>query len=487
MPTFSGEDWTVDELHQFWDAINELAFRKWPTITYNQPQIELVSADQMVEIIATIGSPCSYDHWSIGKSAISLKKQYAAGKSGLALELIINSNPPVMYIMENNTLIQQGLVLAHAGVGHGSVFKNNYLFKQWTDADSILDYMTFARAFVAQCELDHGPTAVEELLDVCHSLDIYGVTHHKRNRKKKVKQQLETMIEERQTYDNNLLNQRYKKRLGLRIKQLKNDKIQLPEENLLYFIEKYSDILKPWQKEIIHINRKLAEYFYPQRKTKIIHEGWASFMQMRIFEELYNEGTITEGGYIEFLRNHVNVCFQPDHDHKYYNGQLNPYAVGLQIFQDLYRMTKEPTDADRLEYPEICDTNWSFSLMDIVNNYSDSDFIARYLTPTVIHNLRLFNVHSSPFSHWDTIDTTADTIDRIREIYSDHLNIFTHIPRLEVTTYSTTSKRIQVTAHCVPETYPDWKSLEELGYYLHKLWGHEVNIVAVDHNGEEIT
>ena len=42
----------------------------------------------------------------------------------------------------------QTLVIAHAAFGHNHFFKNNYLFRQWTDADGILDYLDFAKGYV---------------------------------------------------------------------------------------------------------------------------------------------------------------------------------------------------------------------------------------------------------------------------------------------------------------------------------------------------
>jgi len=38
--------------------------------------------------------------------------------------------------------------------------------------------------------------------------------------------------------------------------------------NLLYFIEKNAPKLAPWQREIVRIVRKIAQYFYPQRQTR---------------------------------------------------------------------------------------------------------------------------------------------------------------------------------------------------------------------------
>ena len=69
----------------------------------------------------------------------------------------------------------QTLVIAHAAFGHNHFFKNNYLFKQWTDADGILDYLEFAKSYVAQCEERYGRLAVEQTLDAAHALMSHGI------------------------------------------------------------------------------------------------------------------------------------------------------------------------------------------------------------------------------------------------------------------------------------------------------------------------
>jgi stage V sporulation protein R len=82
--------------------------------------------------------------------------------------------------MEENTICMQALVVAHACYGHNSFFKGNYLFRTWTDASSIIDYLVFAKQYIMQCEERHGIDAVEDLLDSCHALMNYGVDRYKR-------------------------------------------------------------------------------------------------------------------------------------------------------------------------------------------------------------------------------------------------------------------------------------------------------------------
>ena len=58
--------------------------------------------------------PVNYRHWSYGKEFIATEKNYKRGHMGLAYEIVINANPCISYLMEENTLAMQALVIAHA-------------------------------------------------------------------------------------------------------------------------------------------------------------------------------------------------------------------------------------------------------------------------------------------------------------------------------------------------------------------------------------
>src|SRR3546814_9361727 len=81
----------------------------------------------------------------------------------------------------SSDLMMQTLVIAHAAYGHNHFFKNNYLFKQWTDADGILDYLEFAKGYIMNCEERYGHDAVERLLDGAHALMHQGVHRYPRS------------------------------------------------------------------------------------------------------------------------------------------------------------------------------------------------------------------------------------------------------------------------------------------------------------------
>lgn len=176
---FDGPEWSFELLEKARDAIEEIALNDLGLNVY-QNQIEIISAEQMLDAYSCTGLPLMYQHWSFGKHFARDEALYRTGRQGLAYEIVINSNPCISYNMEENTMAMQTLVMAHAAFGHNHFFKNNYLFLQWTDADGIHDYLAFAKNYIAACEERYGLDAVEEVLDAAHALQTQGVFRYGR-------------------------------------------------------------------------------------------------------------------------------------------------------------------------------------------------------------------------------------------------------------------------------------------------------------------
>jgi len=149
-----GSEWTFDLLNEYDHEIGKIA-EEYQLDTYPN-QIEVISSEQMLDAYSSVGMPVGYHHWSYGKKFVSNTDSYQQGRSALAYEIVINSDPCIAYLMEENNMTMQALVIAHACYGHNSFFKGNYLFKTWTDASSIIDYLVFAKNYVSKCEERHG-------------------------------------------------------------------------------------------------------------------------------------------------------------------------------------------------------------------------------------------------------------------------------------------------------------------------------------------
>jgi stage V sporulation protein R len=166
----------------------------------------------------------------------------------------------------------------------------------------------------------------------------------------------------------------------------------LPEENILYFLEKKAPLLKTWQREILRIVRHVAQYFYPQKQTKMMNEGCATFVHYYVMNRLHQTGLLDDGGMMEFLQSHTGAVFQADFDHPGYSG-FNPYALGFGMMEDIKRVCTQPTAEDREWLPDIAGNgDWIGTLKDGWANHRDESFIRQYLSPALIRKLKLFTI-----------------------------------------------------------------------------------------------
>ncbi len=386
---FDGAEWDFATVQRVYQAIERIA-RDELGLDVFPNQIEIISAEQMLDAYCSVGMPLMYAHWSYGKRFVRDEALYRKGYQALAYEIVINSNPCISYCMEENTMAMQTLVIAHAAFGHNHFFKNNYLFQQWTDPGGILDYLDFAKRYVASCEERHGLAAVEATLDAAHALMGQGVFRYRRAAKLKLGD-YERRLRERQEREEQDYCDLWRTvpagapapEVAMSEEEARERKrrLRLPEENLLYFLEKNSPVLQNWQRELLRIVRNLAQYFYPQRQTKLMNEGCATFVHYTIVNRLYDEGLISEGALLEILHSHSNVVAQFDFDDPRF-GDINPYALGFAMMQDIQRICVAPTAEDREWFPDIAGRpDWPAVLRDVWANYRDESFVRQFLSP----------------------------------------------------------------------------------------------------------
>jgi stage V sporulation protein R len=397
-PLYQGADWDYDKIRRAYDAIEHIALKTMGLDVYAN-QIEVITSEQMLDAYSSIGMPLFYKHWSFGKHFARDEALYRKGHRGLAYEIVINSNPCISYIMEENTMTMQTLVIAHAAFGHNHFFKNNYLFKQWTDANGILDYLSFAKSYITKCEERYGQALVERVLDAAHALMSQGVHRYPRRRPLDLREE-QRREREREEYRERTFNDLWRTvpvKSGaashLSDRERRQALLELPEENILYFLEKKAPRLAGWQQEVLRIVRRIAQYFYPQRQTKVMNEGCATYCHYRILETLHQQGAINDGAYLEAMHSHTNVVFQPDFDDRRYSG-INPYALGFAMMQDIERIAVNPTEEDRFWFPDRAGRGDPMgALRDAWANYRDESFILQYLSPALIRKFRLFHLH----------------------------------------------------------------------------------------------
>lgn len=494
---FDGSDWNFDTLSRTYDAIRQVALEDLHLDVYPN-QMEIISSEQMLDAYSSIGMPLMYRHWSFGKHFVQEQHLYRKGRRGLAYELVINSNPCITYLMEENTMAMQALVTAHASFGHNHFFKNNYLFQQWTDASAILNYMEFAKSYIARCEEKHGVAEVEAILDAAHALMEQAVFRYRRPPRLSSAQERER-IRDRLDYEERIFSDLWRtlpqRKDGESTDtdeheaQERKKALNLPEENLLYFLEKNSLILEPWQREILRIVRVVAQYFYPQRQTKVMNEGCATFVHYTIMNALFDAGRISEGAMLEILQSHSNVVFQPAFDDPRFSS-FNPYALGFAMMQDIQRICTEPTSEDRDWFPDIAGNgDWRGALLDAWANHRDESFILQYLSPALIRKLRLFVLSDDATQPHYQVGSIHDErgYTKIRATLAHNYDIGTQQPNIQVADVDLLGNRHLRLQHMVHDGVVLTEETRDATLrHIRRLWGYDVSLVGLDEDGSQL-
>lgn len=357
---------------------------------------EMVDYDEMNMIASYGGFPSRYPHWRFGMQYEELQKNYSYGLSKI-YELVINNDPSYAYLMRANSTVAQKLVMAHV-YGHSDFFKNNAWFDKTNRkmVDEMANHATRIRRYMDT----YGYDEVETFIDLCLSLenliDIYspyfgkseGVSEEQleddrlnvQGTKFKAKPYMESFInppelleEERQAKLQRLDEQeRFPER---------------PERDVLGFLIQNAP-LRRWQRDVLSIIRKESYYFAPQRMTKIMNEGWASYWHSTIMTTRAMEASEV----VDYADMHSGTMGTTP-------GVINPYKVGLELFRDIEERWNRGQFG--LEYDE-CDNfaekqSWDRQLglgrekiFEVRKIYNDITFIDEFLTEEFCDRHQLF-------------------------------------------------------------------------------------------------
>jgi stage V sporulation protein R len=325
---------------------------------------EIVTQSTMNNIIA-YGLPTRARHWSHGKSYDYYKSHGEMGFSKI-YEIILNNNPSYAFMMDTNTDVQNLFITAHC-MAHSDFFKNNYLF-QSTDRNMIHHAAEHATRIDSYIE-KYGLEKVEHIMDIGFALDDHidwhkGLYRNSYPKKKVIKTKLP--IGE---FDDVIYSK--KKRKKYVIERTIGQKFPpYLEKDLLWFFINYAP-LDDWEKDILDIIREESFYFYPQKMTKVLNEGWASYWHAEIMYQY----DLSPEEHLDFCRSHERVV-QPGKNAFF----INPYFLGYKILKDVEKRWDE-------QYGKGAGKK---KLFEIVATEDDISFIRNYLTPKLVEELKLF-------------------------------------------------------------------------------------------------
>ena len=265
--------------------------------------------------------------------------------------------------------------------------------------------------------------------------------------------------------------------------------LRLPQENILYFLEKAAPKLQPWQREVLRIVRLIAQYFYPQQQTKVMNEGCATYCHYRIMSILHEKGRIRTAASSNSCTSHTNAIRQPTaHDPTY--GGINPYALGFDMMCDIARIVREPTEEDRQWFPEIAGTGDEMEVLrDVWANYRDDSFIAQFLSPHLMRKWRLFHIvdeEGAPKLKVESIHNERGYHDLRRNLARDY-EVGRHTPDIQVVDVDLAGSRRLVLHHrVIAGKLLDVVDAALVLRHLTSLWGYDVVLEEVDATTNEV-
>ena len=434
-------DYTVEDL-KIWNEKIEKKVEEYGLDFYPQ-EFEMIGFNDMIGYESYVGMPSRYPHWSFGKSYEKNKMLYSLNLTGLPYEMVINSDPCLAYLMKDNTVLLQILTMAHV-YGHNDFFKNNRLFKQGTKAKYTLEMFNLNSKIIREYIDDPsiGYEKVERILDAAHAIKYQvgrtiGVKELSDNEiKESIIKDYESKKENRSFLDS------YEE-----IKLPNLDKIPLePVDDIMGFIIEYGS-LKEWEKTILSIVKREAEYFLPQIETKIMNEGWASYTHYNILKQL----DLPQELYLEFIKRHNDVIAPAI-------GGLNPYYIGFKMFEDIEKKYGKE------------------KIFEVRAIERDSSFLRRYLTQELCEELNLFEYNQRTFDTIIEEISDEDGWKTIRDTLSYTCGMG-GIPYVRIIYLNKNDRTLTL------ENVYDGRTLD-LSYakatlqYIQELWGYDVKLIT---------
>ena len=458
---------------------------------------EVCDYDTISILAAQGGFPSRYPHWRFGMEYDQLSKSYTYGLQKI-YEMVINTNPCYAYLLSSNQMIDQKLVMSHV-YGHADFFKNNAWFA--SSDRSMMDVMANHGTKVRRYMERYGQDRVESFIDCVLSLEnlldvqvlFDNTASYGAMPKREVKH--EDPIDEEQYRSSHLnsfmrskiLNPETKNTVagdgeapGVAARKVREENSQIrPRDIMLYLIEHAP--LEDWQADILAILREEAYYFLPQRMTKIMNEGWASYWHSTIM----TRNALNASEIIDFADKHAGVMAMSRQN-------INPYKIGIEMMRDIeYRWD---TGKFGKEYTECTDMhekeNWfrdtkqgREKIFEVRKTHNDLTFIDEFFTRDFCERMQLFTYKYNSKTKRFEIDQRD--FEAIKQKLLQGLTNFGQ-PVIEVETSNFGNRGELLLAHRHQGVDLDMQFAAETLKNIQVIWGRPVNLITIQ-DSKEVT
>lgn len=456
---------------------------------------EVCNYDTVCILAAQGGFPSRYPHWRFGMDYDQLSKGNTYGFQKI-YELVINTDPCYAYLLSSNRYVDQKLVMAHV-YGHADFFKNNAWFKN-TDKkmmDVMANHGTKIRRYMEKFGHDKVEAFIDTVLSLENLLDINVLFQGPGAQKSQVLDDDFEPIDKRSQALRSFMNSKLDKRNTKESVKIEEDDSTLKSidekvrgtRDIMKFLMDCAPI-KEWQADIIGILREEAYYFLPQRMTKIMNEGWASYWHSKIL----TQKALRDSEVIDFAEVHSGVMAMSQK-------QINPYKIGIELFRDIeYRWDTGKFGKDYLECTDMhAKENWNKEtnlgrekIFEVRKSHNDITFIDEFFTEEFCQRQKLFTYKYNPRTGRNEIDSRD-----FQEIKSKLLSQLTNFgtPLIEVESANFQNRGELMLKHVHQGVDLDINYAADTMRNIFKIWKRPVNIhtvveeasVAYSFNGKE--
>ncbi|MDQ0190718.1 SpoVR family protein [Alicyclobacillus cycloheptanicus] len=452
-------------------------------LDYYPMRFEVCPAD-VLYTFGAYGMPTRFNHWSFGKTFHRMKMEYDLGLSRI-YELVINSNPCYAFLLDGNSLLQNKTVCAHV-LAHCDFFKNNAMFAG-TSRDMV-ERMASSAERIRQYELAYGRSRVEVVLDAGMALQehVDASAHGRRGHQVWERERAERTGAWRGQGKRAAVAQRRGRRAGPyddlwnigaeaseaeRAAESDRDRQNeaqrregqgLPQRDVMLFLIEHSPALEEWERDILSVLREEMLYFWPQLETKIMNEGWATYWHLRIMREMELDNSEA----IEFAKMHAGVVLPS-------RMSINPYHLGLAIWEDIEKRWNEPTEEERQRFGREPGQGRA-KMFEVREMENDVSFLRNYLTKDLIEKLDLY-LYQKVGNEWRIVETDWE---KVRDsIVASRVNGGIPVIYVEDGDYNQNGELYL--KHAYEGVELDLKHLEKVMNYAYQLWGRTCHIQTV--------
>jgi stage V sporulation protein R len=359
---------------------------------------EVVSAHRMIEGMA-YNFPTNFSHWTFGAEYDRLRTIYDHSGSGIPYEVVWNFDVPKAFLVSNNPFALNVLTVAHV-YGHVDHFLRSRYFQHGRSFADIAEEARYTAGKFREYQRKYGKDDVEKLLDAGMSVQWHQHPDpfYEEQDEEKVRSYLKYVENEKihalktGSRGSNKDNEGKILAAQSRLKDLRYKTPPEPVYDVLKYIIDHAPRLEDWERNALTLFRKQARALAPNRRVKMLAEGWATYWHTIIMRRLCDEKLLTDkehGVYIDF---HAKVTQRS-------RSQFNVYCVGPAFFaymRDRWDHGKFGREYDECENP-LEKRRWNTGAMkgrekifEIAEKYTDRMAVSEFFTDNFIHDQDLY-------------------------------------------------------------------------------------------------